>query len=174
MASDADLFLSHLVGDIDSGQGLEAEGIETFSETINRAAPPWFSLRQCQLQVRDRAGKGVSHKWDCIDICKRKEEEFRSQEPCGGQHAQDPGGKGETLGEKQCLPQRQNYLSLLVNLGGHIFPAGNFTPDLQAIELSSLLMSHRERDSLPQRPFDSTLTVGILPGRRANGRLSKR
>ena len=39
MASDADLFLSHLVGDIDSGQGLEAEGMETFSETMNWASP---------------------------------------------------------------------------------------------------------------------------------------
>ena len=34
-------------------------------------------------------------------------------------------------------------------------------------------MNHRDGDSLPQRPIDSTLTVGILPSRRANCRSSK-
>ena len=39
MTSDPEWFLSHLVGDVDSGQSLEAEGMETFSETMSWAAP---------------------------------------------------------------------------------------------------------------------------------------
>ena len=63
------------------------------------------------------------------------------------------------------MPTRgQTHLSLLVNLaGGHILPAGIPALDMEGIELTSLLMSHGERDSLPQGPFDSTLTVGIIP-----------
>ena len=34
---------------------------------------------------------------------------------------------------------------------------------MEGIELTSLLMSHGETDSFPQGPFDSTLTVGIIP-----------
>ena len=39
MTSDPEWFLSHRVGDADSGQDLEAKGMETFSETMNWAAP---------------------------------------------------------------------------------------------------------------------------------------
>ena len=35
---------------------------------------------------------------------------------------------------------------------------------MEGIELTSLLMSHGERDSIPHGSFDSTLTVGIIPG----------
>ena len=63
-------------------------------------------------------------------------------------------------------------MSLLVKLAGHVLPAGIPAPDVEERELYLLLMSHRERDSLPQRP--STLTVGIIPSQRANGRSSKR
>ena len=76
--------------------------------------------------------------------------------------------------EKNCLTEGQAYLSLPVKLGGCILPALIFAPDVEGIELYSLLMSHRERDNLSQEPFDSTLTVGIIPSQRANGRLSKR
>ena len=41
----------------------------------------------------------MSHKKDCIDISKRREEEFRSQEPSVGHITQDPGGKEEAFGE---------------------------------------------------------------------------
>ena len=61
-------------------------------------------------------------------------------------------------------------MSLPVKLGGCVFPAGIPAPDVEGRELYSLLMSHRERESLPQRPFDPTLTVGIIPSQRANGR----
>ena len=63
-------------------------------------------------------------------------------------------------------------MRLPVKLAGHILPAGIPAPDVEGRELYSLIMSHRERDSLPQRP--STLTVGIIPNQRANGRSSKR
>ena len=65
-------------------------------------------------------------------------------------------------------------MSLLVKLGGHVIPAGIPAPDVEERELYSLLMSQRERDSFPQRSFDSTLTVGIILSQRANGRSSKR
>ena len=64
-------------------------------------------------------------------------------------------------------------MSLLVNLGGHVLPAGIPAPDVEGRELYSLLMSQRERDSVPQRPFDFTLTVGIIPRQSPNGRSSK-
>ena len=62
------------------------------------------------------------------------------------------------------------YLSLPVKLGGHILPALISALDVGGLELYSLLMSHRERDSLPQETLDSTLTVGIISSQRANGR----
>jgi len=65
-------------------------------------------------------------------------------------------------------------LSLLVKIEGNVLPAGIPAPDVELREMYLLLMSHRERDSLPQRPFDSSLTVGIIPSQRANGRSSKR
>ena len=68
----------------------------------------------------------------------------------------------------------QTYLSLPVKLGGRILPALISSPDVEGIELYSLLMSHGEQDSLPQEPFDSTLTVGIIPSQRANGTSSKK
>ena len=64
--------------------------------------------------------------------------------------------------------------SPLVKLGGHDLSAGIFTLDVEGIELYSLPMSYREMDSITQGPFDSTLTVGILPSQRANGSSSKR
>ena len=64
-------------------------------------------------------------------------------------------------------------MSLLVNLGGHVLPAGIPAPDVEGRELYSLSMSQRERDSVPQRPLDSTLTVGIIPRQSPNGRSSK-
>ena len=76
---------------------------------------------------------------------------------------------------KRIVPtEGQTFLSLPVKLGGHFLPSGVPAPDVEGRELYSLLMSHRERDSFPQRPFDSTLTVGIIPSQRANGRSSKR
>ena len=68
----------------------------------------------------------------------------------------------------------QTYLSFLVKLGGRVLPALSSAPDMEEIEVYSLQMSHGERDSLPQEPLDSTLTVGIIPRQRANGRSSKR
>ena len=65
-------------------------------------------------------------------------------------------------------------MSLLVKLGGHILPASISAPDMKRIELYSLLMSHKMRDSLPQEPLDSTLTVGIISRQGANGRSFKR
>ena len=44
MTSDPEWFLSHVVGDVDSGQGLEAEGMETFFGTMTGQALPWLSL----------------------------------------------------------------------------------------------------------------------------------
>ena len=66
-----------------------------------------------------------------MDICKRIGEEFRTQEPGGGQLAQDAEGKEEALGKEECLPEGQTYLSLLVKLGGHILPAGIPAPDVE-------------------------------------------
>ena len=89
---------------------------------------------------------------------------IHNQEPRRGQIAQDPGGKEETLGKEWCQPESQIHPSLLVNLtGGHVLLAGIPALDMKGIEPYSLLMSHGERDSFPQGPFDSTLTVGIIP-----------
>ena len=132
-----------------------------------------FSLLYCHLQVRDRA-------W----VERKPQVRLHGYlQKGGGIHnpisrrwaaAQDPGGKEEALGKEQCLPEGQIYLSLPVKLGGCVLPALISAPDVQGIELYSLLMRHGERDSLPQEPFDSTLTVGIIPSQRANGRSSKR
>ena len=78
---------------------------------------------------------------------------MRTQEPGGGQLAQEAGEKEEALGKEQCLPEGQTYLSLLVKLGGHVIPAGILAPDVKGRELYSLLLSHRERDHLPQSPL---------------------
>jgi len=89
---------------------------------------------------------------------------IHNQEPRRGQIAQDPGGKEETLGKEWCQPESQIHPSLLVNLtGGHVLLAGIPALDMKGIEPYSLLMSHGERDSFPQGPFDSTLTMGIIP-----------
>ena len=85
-----------------------------------------------------------------MDICKRREEEFRTQEPGGGQLAQEAGEKEEALGKEQCLPEGQTYLSLL---GGHVIPAEILAPDMEGRELYLVLLSHRERDLLPQSPL---------------------
>ena len=55
-----------------------------------------------------------------------------------------------------------------------MLPAGIPAPDVEGRELYSLLMSQRERNYVPQRPIDSTLTVSIIPSQRPNGRSSKR
>ena len=65
-------------------------------------------------------------------------------------------------------------MSLPGKLGGRILPALITAPDVEGIELYSLLMSHGERDSLHQEPFDYTLTVGIIPSQRANGTSEKK
>ena len=65
-------------------------------------------------------------------------------------------------------------MSLPVKLGCLFLPALISTPDLEGIELYSLLMSHGEKDSLHQEPIDSTLTVSIIPSQRANGTSSKK
>ena len=44
---------------------------------------------------------------------------------------------------------------------------------MKGIEPYSLLMSHGERDNFPKGPFDSTLTMGIIPIWEENGRSSK-
>ena len=76
---------------------------------------------------------------------------------------------------KRIVPNREPDLPVfLVKLGGHVLPAGRLTRDVEGIELYSLPSSHGETDSLPQGPFDPTLTVGILPSQRANGRSSNR
>ena len=65
-------------------------------------------------------------------------------------------------------------MSLLVKLGFHVTPVGIPATEVEGRELYSLLMSHRERERLPQRPFDSTLRVGIIPSQRANGTSEKK
>ena len=65
-------------------------------------------------------------------------------------------------------------MSPLVKCGGHVLPAGIPSPDVEGIELCSLLMIHGKRESLPQGPFDSIITMGIIPSKRVNGRSSKR
>ena len=77
-----------------------------------------------------------------MDICKRIGEEFRTQEPGGGQLAQEAGEKEEALGKEQCLPEGQTYLSLL---GGHMLPVGIPATDVEGRELS-----HRERYTFPR------------------------
>ena len=99
---------------------------------------------------------------------------MRTQEPGGGQLAQEAGEKEEALGKEQCLPEGQTYLSLPVKPGGYVLPSGIPAPDVEGRELYSLLLSHSERDSLPQERLDSTLNVGIIPSQRPNGRSSKR
>ena len=94
-----------------------------------------------------------------MDICKRREEEFRSQEPGGGQLSQDPGGKEEAVGKELCLPEGYTYLSLPVKLGGHVLPAGIPAPDVEWRELYSLLLSHRERDVTSK--FNRKTQVGL-------------
>ena len=64
-------------------------------------------------------------------------------------------------------------MSLPGKLGGRILPASISAPDVEWIELYSLLMSHRERERLPKEPLDSTVTVGIIPRQKANGRSFK-
>ena len=83
-------------------------------------------------------------------------------------------GRKKHWGKNSPYPEGQTFLSLPVKLGGHVFPAGIPAPDVVGTELYSLLMTDREKDSLPQRPFDSSLTVGIIPSQGANGRSSKR
>ena len=83
-------------------------------------------------------------------------------------------GRKKHWGKNSPYPEGQTFLSLPVKLGGHVFPAGIPAPDVEGRQLYSLLMCHRERASIPQRPFDSTLTVSIIPSQRANGRSSKR
>ena len=61
-------------------------------------------------------------------------------------------------------------MSLPGKLGGRILPALISAPDVEGIELYSLLLSHGEMDSLPQEALDSTLTMGIISSQRANGR----
>ena len=74
-----------------------------------------------------------------------------------------PRKEGRSTG-KRIVPNRGPDLhESQVKLGGHILPARILTPDVEGIELYSLPMSNRETDSLPQGPFVSTLTVGILP-----------
>lgn len=54
-------------------------------------------------------------------------------------------------------------MSLLVKLaGGHLLRAGIPALDTEGIEPYSLLMRHRERDSLTQGHFDSTLGMFAL------------
>ena len=72
------------------------------------------------------------------------------------------------------LTEVQTFLSLPVKLGGHFLPVWIHAPDMEGRGLYWLLISHRERDSLPQRPIDSILTVDIIPSQRANGSSSKR
>ena len=145
-----------------------------FQKERSGQTPPCFSLLQCHLQVRDRA-------W--VERKPQVRLHGYLQEKGGGIHnpitrrwaaAQDPGRKEEILGKEQCLPESQTYLSLPVKLGGCVLPDLISAPDVEGIELYSLLMSYGERDILPQEPFDSTLTVGIIPSQRANGRSSKR
>ena len=73
----------------------------TFLERMNWADPslvfPSLVPSACEGLGLGRRG---SHKWDCMDICKRREEELRTQEPGGGQLAQDSGGKEEALGKE--------------------------------------------------------------------------
>ena len=145
-----------------------------FLERMIWATLPWFSLLYCHLKERDRA-------W--VERKPQVRLHGYLQEKGGGIHnpitrrwaaAQDPGRKEEILGKEQCLPESQTYLSLPVKLGGCVLPDLISAPDVEGIELYSLLMSYGERDILPQEPFDSTLTVGIIPSQRANGRSSKR
>ena len=65
-------------------------------------------------------------------------------------------------------------MSPLVKFGGNVLSVGIPTADVEGIERYSLLLSHGKRGSLPQGPFDSTITVGIILSQRANGRSSKR
>ena len=54
-------------------------------------------------------------------------------------------------------------MSLLVKLaGGHLLSVGISALDTEGIEPYSLLMRHRERDSLTQGHFDSTLGMFAL------------
>ena len=78
------------------------------------------------------------------------------------------------LEEMWCIhPQdtnrRPNPPGLPVELvGDHILPSGIPARETVRIEPYSLLMVLKERDSLSQSPFDSTLTVGIIPSLRAS------
>ena len=65
-------------------------------------------------------------------------------------------------------------MSLPGKLGGRILPALITAPDVEGIELYSLLLSHGETDSLPQEALDSALTMGIISSQRANGGSSTR
>ena len=56
-------------------------------------------------------------------------------------------------GRKKHWEMSSACLSLPLKLGGHIHPAGIPARDVEGRELYSLLLSHRERDSLPQSPL---------------------
>ena len=56
-------------------------------------------------------------------------------------------------GRKKHWEMNSACLSLPLKLGGHIHPAGIPARDVEGRELYSLLLSHREKDRLPQSPL---------------------
>ena len=74
--------------------------MQIFLERMNWADPSLVFPSLVPSVGEGGPGQGWSHKWDSVDICKRREDEFRTQEPGGGKLAQDPGGKEEALGKE--------------------------------------------------------------------------
>ena len=146
--------------------------MQTFLERMIWAPPSWFFLLYCHLQVRDRAWVERKPQVRLHGYLPEKGGGIHNPITRRWEAAQDPGGTEEALGKEQGPPEGQTFFSLPVKLGGYVFPAGNPAPDAEGRELYSLLMSHRERNGLPQR--HSNLTVGINPSKRGNGRSSKR
>ena len=137
----------------DSGQGLEAEEMWTFLERMNWTDPsldfPSLVPSACEgLGLgREEAASGTA--WIFAREGRRNSEP-RNQE-VGRLHRTQEGRKKHW--EKNSTYEGQTYLSLLVKLGGHMLPAGIPGPDVEGRELYSLLLSHRERDSLLQSPL---------------------
>ena len=164
--------LSHLAGDVDSGQGLEAEGMWTFLERMN-----WADSSLVFPSLVPSAGEGLGLGWEEATsgtawIFAR--EGRRNSEPSNQEvvslHRTQEGRKKHWKKNSAYLRVRSTWVFCL-NLEVMSFLLEFL---LQLWRGESCAHSYWVTWQPPPEPFDSTLTVGIMPSQRANGRSSKR